>query len=335
MKIGLFAGPSLMPRLLLERVNALVPGSGHLFDLSLSSGHLSLDADEIFWDGMALTHFNRVWLHGFSYANPVIPISTPQRDWSVWHYDYLTSQQEYSTLFSLFEELDRRGVSVFNPPGVHVRHFMKFALLEELRASGFQIPPLLCSNDKKCADLFYRERSTVVWRPVTGRAAWQLFTEKQCADLIDPGKPPILLAEGMPGPLMRAYLLAGNPILCLQQNHPEHTPPVERLEQFLPVSCTDHSVVLRRLVQKLGLSWAVVTFIPSATGPWIYDLDPDPLLDWLPVDFRDFLLDALAGELTGHAQTMAEPQLRQERPTMFLRRMLKVLFELEYSKYKP
>ncbi len=333
MKIGLFAKPGLIPHLLLERINHLAPGSGHLFDWTPGTGRLLLDADHVVWNDQPLTGFDRMWIHGFSYANPVIPDATLQRDWSVWQVDYLSHQQEYSALFSLFEELDRRGVTLFNPPRIHLGQSMKFALLEGFRASGFQVPALLCSNDMENVDLFCREMSTVVWRPATGRAAWQLFQKKQRKALIDPNKPPVLLAEGISGPLMRGYLLNGQMILCLQHSPPQHTPPMESLGDLWSVSCAEQAAPLQRLAQEWGVAWAVITFVPSSSGPWIYDLDPDPLLDWLPIPFRDFLLTCLAETLTGRDHTAIAPQLDQERPTLFLRRLLKILFELEHSKY--
>lgn len=334
MKIGLFSKPCSISRRLLERINLLAPGSGYHFDLSTGTGRISLDATEIFWDDQPLTGFDRIWIHGFSYANPVIPDATLQRDWSVWQIDYLTGQQEYAALFSLFEELARRGVVLFNPPRIHLDNFMKFALLEELRRTGFPIPPLLCSNDRDEVDLFCQPFPTVVWRLPTGRSAWQLFQNKQRDALIDPGKPPVLLAEGLPGSLVRAYLLNGRIVLALQCASPQHTPPLESLEHLSPVTCSDEQVaVLQRLTKEWGINWVVVTFVPSAHDLWIYDLDPDPILDWLPGIYQDSLLTLLAEGMLGLNHTPRPLLPAQERPNMFLRRMMKILFELEYSKY--
>lgn len=335
MKIGLFAKPGRTPRLLLERINAFQPGSGHFFDLSSGVSSLALHADRIVLDGIELTQLDCLWLHGFSYSNPTIPAAAEQCDWSVWHDDYLATQQEYSCYYSLFEELDRRGILLINPPRVHLDQFMKFAWLERLRDSGFQVPALLCSNDPRSIDEFCQGRETILWRPVTGRAAWQRFTAKQRAVLVDPAKSPIIVAEAIPGPLTRVYLFAGKPILSLQHQAPAHLPPMERLEQFSSVACPDHyAAILQNLAQTLGVGWAVVTCVSTPTALWIYDLDPDPILEWLPSTFYDFLLTSLAEELTGRGSQEAEPLLNQDRPTMFLRRMLNILFQMESSKYE-
>ncbi|MBF0145971.1 MAG: hypothetical protein HQL84_08495 [Magnetococcales bacterium] len=294
---------------------------------------MTLDADEILWNGRSLSGFDRVWIQGFSYLNPVVPDAALQRDWSVWQMDSVTGQQEYSALYSVFEELDRRGVTLFNPPRVHLKNFTKFSWLEALRDAGYQVPALFCSNDAQEVKLFCQQWTNVVWRPAIGRGAWQIFMEKQSFDLVAPHKPPILLAEGKMGFLTHAWLLNGKVVLCLRKSPPQHTPPLERLEFMLPVDLGDQLEVLQRLVLEQGVAWAMVTFIPSDTGPWIYDLDPDPILDWLPVVFRDVLLFSLASVLTGQEPRCAAPVAGQERPNMFLRRMLKILFELEYSKY--
>ncbi len=83
-------------------------------DLSLLDDRLLLDETRMLWNGQDLSAFDRVLIHGFKYATPVIPDAAPQRDWSLWRDDYLAEQQSFSALFSFIVELKRRGVTVIN-----------------------------------------------------------------------------------------------------------------------------------------------------------------------------------------------------------------------------
>ena len=334
-RFGLFADPGLVASQLLEHLNGWVPGCGHLFPLSLAGSRLSLDADAVCWDGIDLTALDAVWIHGFTYQSPILPAAASNRDWSLWQYDHLVAQQAYSTLFSLFQDLERRGVRVINAPRVQVRNFTLFAQLEGLRHAGFQVPRMICSNHREPVEAFCRAHETVLWRPTCGRGGWQRFTRKQCAALVSPEQPPILLAQGVPGPLTRSYLFEGKSLLSLQSRLPDPAPAMERLEQFWQVPCT-HVPHPGRLLQEVGGHWLMLRYVHNETGTWIYDVDTDPELSALPEPFRHYLLTVLAAEMTGQTDTtqaMANLAMPHERSTMFLRRMLRILFDMEQSKY--
>lgn len=328
------SGVSDLPEQLVHHLDRCQANSGVLLPLEPHSGLFCLDAVDSMLNGVELSCLQTVWIHGFNYENPVIPKSNDHRDWSVWQYDYLTTQQEYSALFSLFQELNRRGVKVINPPEVHIQNFMKVALLERLRKSGFLVPDLICTNDPKQAELFLKHHGLVVWRPASGRAGWQLFEEKQRQAFVLPDTTPILLAQVSSGPLVRVYCVDHKPVLCLQQKSPEYTPPMESLEKVKPFLLSEEQTsTLSSLADSIGLDWGVVTVVPTEKGLMVYDVDSDPILDWLPTPHRDYLLHALALSLTGLGELKPiESDQPLERPTLFLRRMLEILFRFEHSK---
>ncbi|MBF0189322.1 MAG: hypothetical protein HQL50_15465 [Magnetococcales bacterium] len=346
MKIGLFAPGRFLPqaKTLATVLRSMPEASVQLFDLDLTDAKLRIERDGVFWNDTPLDSLDVVWIRGFPYTNPVLPAAEHDRDWSVWQYDYLADQQSFSALLALFQELERRGVRVLPSPRSQWRGFMRFAILEELRAANLRVPPLLSTNDPEQAKAFMERFETVVWRPATGRAAWQRFIERQREALVDPGKPPILLANAVAGPMVRSYLVGGQPVLSLETHPPIHNPPQESLEVVwnrsdLHLSESECITLTQRSDATTGLpytlDWLQVNYVVSEEGPVIYDLDPDPRIDWLPEAHHTAVIEALARHLAGHAPVPVSSDLDTPapRPVMFLRRMLRLLFEFEFSKY--
>lgn len=121
-------------------------------------------------------------------------------------------------------------------------------------------------------------------------------------------------------------------------NYPLKRTNPEKLEQFSHMECDEINDELRGLASKTGIPWALVHFVLKEGRPCIYDVDVDPILNWLPAIYRKYLTEKLAHRLAGikDKTTFAEKEnLPNERPTIFLRRMLQILFEFERSKYGP
>lgn len=305
------------------------------FDISLQN-HPSvvLSDSELLWNGHDLSQLSLAWIHGFSYMNPTVPTDKEDVDWSVWQADYLIEQQRYSFLFSLFSELSRRGIRLVNPLPTLINQFMKPFWLHKISLAGFRIPEILCSNDPLHVDTFCTKYRDIVWRPVTGRAAWQLFLEKQRSHLISETAPPILLAQVIPGPLIRCYMYRGKPLLFLKHDRADAIPP-ERMEQLWPCDYPELSERLNNLYQTLDMDWGVVYFVVSAEEMYVYDVDPDPVLNWLPQALKEDLTERLSQSLAGQATATSTLKIGESypRPVLFLRRMLRVLFEIERIKY--
>jgi hypothetical protein len=184
--------------------------------------------------------------------------------------------------------------------------------------------------------VFCAASGTTLWRPTTGRAAWQRFLDKQRRHLINPAKPPVLLAKAIEGPLIRCWLYRGEPLLALQHRAPTAEGRLERLEVFASVELSSRTMTgISGLCEVLGASWLQVTLVESECGAYIYDFDSDPLLDWMPPAHYRFLLGRLATRLVREASAPDRAPLEpSERPTLFLRRMLRELFPYEASKYE-
>lgn len=336
-KIGVFAkSSSQQARNVYESLNALHKVHCNFFNIELTGEDaVSISESGVFWNGMNIADLDAAYTHGYAYENPVVPDNDDNQDWSVWQSGYLVNQQRYSFLFSLFNELHRRGVTLLNSPRVLLQHFMKPFWLEKLRSLNFSVPRFICSNHMPSVITFCGQTRTSVWRPATGRASWQLFQDKQRMALIRPDSPPVLVAESISGPYIRAYVYNGVPLCFLAFSAPDIGPP-ERLESVWETECPGVSSDLQRLARETGLRWAMVAFVWNDEKPWIYDIDPDPILDWLPDIYREYLTAKLSHMLAGEtdrANSLATPNQVAERPILFLRRMLRILFEFEKVKY--
>lgn len=338
-RIGLFSPRGDKQTALLQRrFDELAPGVAHHFTIpEAGAPPVALDSMGIEWDGINLAELDHGYIHGFRYANPAIPRALEDADWTLWQTDYITDQQRASFVHSAFSELERRGVRLFNSPTVHVQAFALPNLFETLRQSGFCVPRLICTNDRDAAEAFCDQVGVSVWRPTTARAPWQRCTPYRRDRVMALDKPPILIAGVAEGPLIRAYLFNGKPLLLVKSKTPAFAPPLERLEVFIAVECPEVQDDLERLAQALQLHWAVVSFVVQDNQPWIYGIDPDPVWTELPGPYAERVMTGLAkglaGEgVTGLGELTAEPQPRK---TLFLRRMLQPLFELEHRKYHP
>ncbi|HYG77168.1 MAG TPA: hypothetical protein VEK08_19345 [Planctomycetota bacterium] len=340
MKIGIFsnAGDRQAQRLF-DALETLSSGSAQMFDLALNpEDRTALDANRLIWNGVDLAKLDAAFVRGFSYQDPILPSGGIDIDWSVWREDYIAEQMKYTYLHSLFMEMARRGVKVVNSPEQHMQGFMRPLVLEQLRRAGVSVPQSVCTNIMDVAKDFCAKNAAVVWRPVTGRASIQLFRDKQREALISLKKPPVILAELKDGPLVRGYFFENKPLLLLERYVPA-AQPEETLERFFEVPCPEVREQLALAARTLNIPWVQMLFTIVDGKAWIYDVDTDPLIEGLPIDFQTKLTSLLAQKLLGRNADFEAPlsgldEAVRQRPTMFLRRMLQILFEFEQSKYK-
>ncbi len=333
---GIFAAANDKQSLaLLKRLELLQAGAAKLFSFpEEGEPAVCLAADEILWNQTDVSRLDTAFIRGFSYSNPVVPRAMDDTDWSLWQYDYICEQQKTSFLYSALSEMQRRGVNMSNPPGVYLDVSMKMDLLERIRSAGVKVPDLLCTNDRQEADQFASKQENVLWRPVTGRAAWQLCQERQLDALIAADKTPVILASVEPGLFLRCYICNGEPVLCLKYGSPAQI-PLERLEVFQVVEETDFYEALRTTCSLMNMQWGVISCTVEDGSASIYDIDADPVLTSLPPQVEEYLTLCLAHRLIGQsaptAQALFDTALVRSLP--FLRRMLTVLFEIETRKY--
>jgi hypothetical protein len=340
--IGIFSDSNStdsLSGLLQQQLKSIKDTSYHYFNTCLTAqSNVTIDAKRIVWDGVDLSQLKVAFIHGFNYQNPVIPDSSDNKDWALWNADSIIRQQKYSLLFSLFSELQRRGVILVNSIAVLIGNYMKVNMLDCIEGDGLKAVEYLCTNDNKSIKDFCQTDTDSVWRPATGRASWQLFTKKQCNELASLKKPPILLAPIVDGAVRRAYCLNGEVVLVLNQANPSDQSQLERLEMYQSCDYSMFQERLSALCNKLNILWAEILFVESEQKLIIYDIEPDPPIEFLPLYYRDYLCQVLANHLLGITEQkpvnkISPKPIIAQRPSLFTRRMLRILFDFERSKY--
>ncbi len=336
MKIAIFSkGQNKQCHRIVEVIQNQLPNiECSLYNMNLSSDDLiCLDNNGIYFNNNDISKLNVAYIHGFQFMMPVVPEDNYEKDWSFWNIEYLKTQQKYSTLLSCFKEMERRGVKLINSPQVMMLNFMKPYFLEKLRIQGFCIPRMLCSNDVEGVNAFCKENEETLWRPSTGRAMWQIFRKKQQDFFVKPELPPVLLAELISGNIVRCFLFDGKPLLFLNAHYPINS-PVEKLEVLWSTHIDGIANELEQFVQETGVVFACLTLVINDGKIWIYDVDPDPILDGIPENYFDYMINALAYAICQIPQKVSIPEGATERSGMMLRRMYQILFDMERSKFE-
>jgi hypothetical protein len=101
MRIGLVApASSPLAKQLQSRLSRLTGEPVDWFDADLPEGtRISLGEKGAAWDGVALDGFDALFIHGFRYEDPVLPVAEPAVDWSLWQAGHVRRQQRYSLLY--------------------------------------------------------------------------------------------------------------------------------------------------------------------------------------------------------------------------------------------
>lgn len=338
MTIALFAPPGArFPRLVADRLTALTGDAPRRFTVEPDGdAPAAVDGAATTWDGMRVDQASAAWITGFRYEDPVLPAAGEDADWSLWQTRHVRRQQGYSFMWSFFSRVEAAGVRLYNPPSALLDLFCRQRPLDVLRARGLPAVSVVVTNDPQVADAVRQRSETTVWRPAAGRAAWQIFRDKQRRHLVGPDKPPVLLAAAEAGVLLRIYTANGAVALALAAAPPARE-AVERFERFQTVAPASIAGVdaVGKAAETLGLNWAVFTVLSRPDGLTIYDVDPDPAVDDLPAALRDVLAGALAHALAGRPVPAAPAAETAERDALLLRRMLVIQFEMEATKHAP
>lgn len=340
--VGLFAPQRhRTARMVATQLETLAPGAAVSFDITFADRpKTGIAAHHLWWEAQDLAALRTAGVFGFRHEEPALASENDEQDWSLWQAEYLLRQQQHSYRVSLFRRLDAVGVRLFNPPGVHERAFAKLSQLLALHRAGLAVPPVTLTNEHEEERALLATRNDLLWRPATGRGSWQRFRERQCLALVQDTQAPVLLAPIVPGRLIRAWVVEGEIVLAA-----EFQPPgrhgLERLETFLPVTPGSWADGVRRAAAVLGSRWVLLLFVVGEGGePVFYDVDCDPVLDTLPAVMGEQVAKGWALALLDQREEIARlPPLAEgiscERTTLFHRRMLGILFDIEATKHEP
>jgi len=306
------------------------------FNMNLSEkDQTGFTEDSMSWNEIDLNSLDKAIIYDYEYMDPIVPSAVQMTDWSQWQDSFLKEQQTYSFWFSLFCEMDRRGVKLYNPPRAYLDDFMKYHLLETIKSNGVSVPDIICSNSIDDVNEFCSKHPQTVWRPVSGKAGWQLFKDKQKNYLVATDKPPIMVAEIVEGSLLRGYMLAGKPLMCLDYMAPTQFPN-ESLEKYRCVNPDFLSHAVKTIQQSTHVEWGQLTVVANENNVFVYDIDTFPCYQSLPKELFEYFNTCLSYHLAGQQDkldSVSLPEGYTERSTIFTRRMLDILYEFEQSKY--
>ena len=325
-------GSSRQAQVIFGALEKASPGSAKVLDIA-SNLPIVLSEDEVVIAGHSMADFDACYVTGSFYENPVLPRPAEQADYSLWQFRHVVDQQSWSADFSILSRLEKKGVKLFNAASGHYWAFNKYAQLTSLATKGIDIPKLLLTNDGEAASAFMAARGEVLWRPSTGKAPWQVFRERQRAHLTGSAKAPFILADIAEGPLRQIYV-AGDKILACLEFRPADDSGLESAEMFR--HCEPEPLVAAEAVATIaacGLSWGMVLCVSSPGKGVVYDVDQDPYLPDMPKVYREGIADRLAAVLLGKDKLPEIATDIQERDSLFLRRMLRIGFEMQRSKY--
>lgn len=339
MKIGLVApAKSPLAKQLQQCLTSLTGTSPDWFDADLPEGtRVSLGEHGATWDGVPLDGFDALFVHGFRYEDPVLPVASPAADWSLWQAGHVRQQQRYSLFYSLLSRLEAGSPRLYNGPSVHLDGFSRLHQLERLGLGGAPVAAVIATNDPAEAESFCMRQAAagvpVVWRTATGRSAWQIFRDRQRLHLIAADRPPVMLAPVVPGLLRRSFVIDGRVVLTVEWAAPS-LEALERFEQFHVVDPARNATGIGgEALSELRIRWGSVLYVAAPGGPVIYDVDVDPLVTDLPAPLCCHLLACLAAGLAGEQPPVYAGPAVVERESLFLRRMLRIQFEMEQTKF--
>lgn len=325
-------GSSRQAELIAGALERAQKGSAQIVDIN-SPLAFALSEKEVMAGGCSLADFNACYITGSFYENPVIPRSADGADYSLWQFRHVVDQQRWSANFSLLARMERKGFRLFNGVRGHYLAFNKYSHLTGLAARGINTPKLLLTNDGEAAKDFMAKNGEVLWRPSTGKAAWQVFRERQRAHLTGSAKAPFILADIEEGPL-RHIFVAGNQVIACFEFRPPDDNGLERAEIFR--QCEPEPWVAAEAIAALrvsGLGWGMVLCVAAPGRGVVYDVDPDPYLPDMPRSYREGIANRLAAVMLGQKELPAIDDESEERDSLFLRRMLRIGFEMQRSKY--
>ncbi len=154
---------------------------------------------------------------------------------------------------------------------------------------------------------------------------------------------PVPLAPiAAPSPLVRAWVVDDRLVLAASFQMPGRQ-SLEHLEIFLPMAPGPWTEPLQRAAAAAGCRWTMLLFVLGEDGiPVFYDVDCNPVLDGLTAVIGDQVARACALALLSRGEEIDRlpPLLPSygtpcERPTLFQRRMLSILFDIEATKHRP
>ena len=281
-----------------------------------------------------------IFVYDWRETMPLIPMANPTGPWHSWRDDYLVQHQNDSFFRSFLNEAQRRKILVVNPVSVLYLQSHLPALLLKLKKAGCPIADFIVTNDPKQAEHFLGKQSGL-WRPATGQAPWQHIDYSICRDILK--SQPRIIARAGAGAWLFVFGTSERALAIIEVTPPNTSFP-ESLETYSIWEPAPETDELCQIVGKtIGANYFCLHGLyHDRAGFRIFDVELTPLITHLPERIRQILAQRAGQaivELSAHTpsapfQPFEFENSKLARPTIYLRRMLSNLFDVERMRYR-
>lgn len=297
--------------------------------------------DLLSWGEMDFSSVALICIFDWTESVPTIPAADPPGSWSCWRDDYVCLEQKHSFFRSFLAEAERRGIMVLNSGNKTFDIFQCPHLLHKLKSAKLPVTDFIVTNEAREVAEFLGG-NTGLWRACAGPSPWQ-YIDAAIAEAVVVGIPKIV-TYSYPGEWVLLFSIFGRTLAILAVNPPRTEYP-ERLEAFSFWTEDEESSQFCQAVAEItGLDFVGIHGTFTQDGFRLFEIESSPLISHLPPQISAILFSRLAQticeKITGHppqpytAALPAENERTYPRATIFLRRMLQELFDVERRRYR-
>lgn len=304
---------------------------------------ISISSEEIEINGYKIEDNSVFFLSGIYYQFPFVPEAPQFNDWSFFQDFHLSQQQLKSQLYSLLYLLSVRSdrFIVINDFSLSISLSSRYEILERIKKTGLKVPEICLTNSYLKAKEIFDKYNGLLWSYPDSNSPIRNISRERLNDLfgeINTLSVPYLLYEPVAGSIIRLTFFENDPILVSLISPPERECLSEELERF------SHFIPEGNELQRLGSElykqfgnsfYEVFGVLDLENKFWIYDISFDPNISLMDKTAQNYILSRLLEYLlkkTGRNVEIPLPPFKEgKRRTIYLKRMLIHLFEIQQS----
>lgn len=302
---------------------------------------VSISPEELLINGLRPESKSVFFLSGVYYQFPFLPEEKAFTDWTYFQDFHLSQQQLKSQLYSLLYILSckKDEYTLVNDFIPSINLTSRYEVLLRLKDGGFRVPKVCLSNSLLEAQGMHKSLGGVLWSYPDSNSPIREITYDKLDDLFNGGHSsiPYLLYEPVRGNVLRLSFFEDRPILVNIISPPERKAFSEELEKFtycIPEGELEETG--RKLYREFGAGFYEVFGILDDEGTfWFYDISFDPNISYMDQDAQNYtasrLLELMLKKGGIEKKIPCNDVLQGKRNTVFLKRMLVHLFEIQQN----
>ncbi|MCU7494096.1 MAG: hypothetical protein HF314_07380 [Ignavibacteria bacterium] len=302
---------------------------------------VSISPEEILLCGSRPEKGSVFFLSGVYYRFPFGPALKPSADWTFFQDFHLSQQQQTSQLYSLLYILSskKNEYTVINDFSLSLNLTSRHEVLMRLKDAGLSVPELCLTNSLSEARLMFNRLGGILWSSPDSMTPVREIGSEKLEELFNAGSLalPHLMYEPKRGSLLRLTFFEDNPLLISLISPPERGAFKEELEKFthyIPQPVLKN--MGKTLFRLLGMSFYEAFGVLDDSGNfWFYDVSFDPNISYMDQAAQTYTLSCLLEGMLKKSglekKIPRKPVIQGKRKTIFLKRMLVHLFEIQQN----